>query len=125
MIKMVYCVKKRSDISSEAFRDYWLNQHGPRVKRHAPAVRMKKYIQSHTLESPVAEMARGTRGMTDSYDGITECWWESLDDLIDALQTPEGAAANEDLARDEANFVDLAASCIFFTEEHTIFNFSI
>jgi len=39
-----------------------------------------------------------------------------------ALQTPEGAAANEDLARDESNFVDLEASCIFFTEEHLIFD---
>lgn len=124
MIKMVYGVRKREDLSSEEFYKYWLEQHGPLVKKHAPAVRMKKYVQSHSVSTPVAALAQEVRGMTQTYDGITECWWTSLEDLMEALQTPEGATANEALAKDEANFVDLKNSCIFFTEEHEIFDFS-
>jgi len=53
MIKMVYCVKRREDVTPEKFRNYWLNEHGPRVKRNAAAVRMKKYVQSHGIQTPL------------------------------------------------------------------------
>ncbi len=38
MVKLVYCVRKRSDLSDEEFHDYWLNQHGPLVARLAPGL---------------------------------------------------------------------------------------
>lgn len=82
---------------------------------------MKRYVQSHAVETPITRFAQERRGMDHSYDDITECWWESLADLAIALQTTEGAEADDVLARDEAKFVDLANSCIFFTEEHTVF----
>ncbi len=121
MIKFVYCVRRKPDVSPEKFRQYWLENHGPLVRKHAQTLRAKKYIQSHTLQSPLNDAARTPRGCTQPYDGITEVWWDSEEDLIAALQTPEGQQANLTLAEDESTFVDLEKSCVFFTEEHTIF----
>jgi len=29
MIKLVYVIRKRADVSAEEFHDYWLHKHGP------------------------------------------------------------------------------------------------
>jgi hypothetical protein len=61
------------------------------------------------------------RGTKPPFDGITEIWWESAEDLITALATAEGQEANRILAEDEARFCDLPNCSVFFTEEHTVF----
>lgn len=121
MIKFVYCVRKKADISHEAFKKYWLEMHGPRVKSFSKILRAKKYVQSHTIETPLNEIAREPRGAKEPYDGITEIWWDSEEELIEVVKTPEGQNANLKLGEDEANFVDLENSAVFFTREHTIF----
>ena len=121
MIKLVYIVCRRSDFTPEAFRRRWLEQHGPLVRQHAKAIRATRYVQSHTLETPVNQQLAESRGMPPAYDGITEVWWNSLDDLIAPLSTPEGQVAHQALLDDEREFIDLERSRIFITEEHTIF----
>ena len=121
MLKFVYCVRRRPDLSPEAFRKYWLEHHGPLVRRYASAMRAKRYVQSHTLDSPLNAAAQQPRGTKPPYDGLTELWWDSVDDLVAALNTPECHAANRALAEDEARFCDLPNCSVFFTEEHTIF----
>src|SRR5580765_5167192 len=122
MLKFVYCVRRRPDITPDAFRKYWLENHGPLVRKYAQALRAKRYVQSHTLDNPqlnaAAQQPRGTKG---AYDGITEVWWDSPADLAAALQTTEGQQANGILAQDEGRFCDLPNCSVFFTEEHTIF----
>ena len=57
MIKLVYCLRKRADVSDAEFHKYWLESHGPLVRGFAQAIRAKKYIQSHTvLPAPVARV---------------------------------------------------------------------
>jgi uncharacterized protein (TIGR02118 family) len=121
MVKFVYVVRRRPDVSPEAFRKYWLEQHGPLVRKLAGALRAKKYVQSHTLDTPFNQITQQARGTQPAYDGLTELWWESFEDLIAASQTPEGQQANLTLAQDEARFCDLPNCSVFFTEEHTIF----
>jgi uncharacterized protein (TIGR02118 family) len=124
MLKCVYCVRKLPSISSEEFNDYWLNKHGPLVKSHAKVLGMKRYVQSHTVNEPMLNAAaQQPRGITEMYDGVTEVWWESVEALAAPLQTPEGQEVNRILSEDEARFVDCANSAIFFTIEHTIFEF--
>ncbi|HXJ72255.1 MAG TPA: EthD domain-containing protein [Candidatus Dormibacteraeota bacterium] len=122
MLKFVYCVRRRPDITPDAFRKYWLENHGPLVRKYAQALRAKRYVQSHTLDNPqlnaAAQQPRGTKA---AYDGITEVWWDSPADLAAALQTTEGQQANGILAQDEGRFCDLPNCSVFFTEEHTIF----
>ncbi len=122
MIKFVYCVRRHPDITPEAFTKYWLENHGPLVRSYAKALRAKKYVQSHTLNSPLNAAAQVPRGTKPAYDGITEVWWDSAEDLIAALNSPEGQQANAILATDEGRFCDLPNCSVFFTEEHTIFD---
>ena len=122
MIKFVYCVRRRPDVTPEAFKKYWLENHGPLVRRHAAALRARKYVQSHTLDTELNTYAQMPRGTKPAYDGITELWWDQAEDLIAALGSPEGQAANKILAEDEARFCDLPNCSVFFTEEHTIFD---
>lgn len=109
-------------MSVEAFRKYWLESHGPLVRSYAQALKAKRYVQSHTLDHPLNAAAQQPRGTKPAYDGITEVWWDSADDLIAALSSPEGQKANMTLAEDEARFCDLPNCSVFFTEEHTIFD---
>lgn len=122
MIKFVYVIRRRPDVTPEAFQKYWLESHGPLVRQYAAALGAKKYVQSHMLDVPFNDLARQIRGAKPAYDGITEVWWDSIEDLVAASQTPEGQQANMILAKDEANFCDLPNCSVFFTQEHTIFD---
>ena len=122
MIKFVYCVRRRPEMSPEAFRKYWLENHGPLVRSYAKVLRARRYVQSHTLDTPLNDYAQQPRGTRPAYDGITEIWWDKPEDLIASLSSPEGQEANRILAEDEARFCDLPNSSVFFTEEHTIFD---
>lgn len=121
MIKFVYVVRRRPDLSPEAFRKYWLEKHAPLVRSQAQALRAKRYVQSHTLDLPMNQVAQQIRSSQPPYDGITELWWDSIEDLLAAAQTPEGQQANLTLAQDEARFCDLPNCSVFFTDEHTVF----
>jgi uncharacterized protein (TIGR02118 family) len=121
MIKLTYCVRRRSDLSGEAFREYWLERHAPLVKKHAAALRARRYVQSHTVDDATNDALRASRGAMEAFDGITEVWWDSREDLAAALGTPEGQIAGRELLEDERNFIDLARSSLFLTEEHPIF----
>ena len=121
MVKLVYCVRKRSDLGDEEFHDYWLNQHGPLVAKLAPGLKLRRYVQSHIIPAELHDIIKATRGLRDPYDGLAELWWDSLDAFIDAYSSPEGLDADAALREDEAKFIDFADSCIFFSEEHTIY----
>jgi len=67
--------------------------------------------------------AQQLRGISDMDDGITEVWWDNPEALAACLMTPQGQEANRILSEDEARFVDCPNSAIFFSTEHTIFEF--
>lgn len=121
MIKIVFCVRRRPDLSPEEFGRYWLEVHAELVRRHGPALRMCRYTQSHTISDAriaTAVKARG-RGIAP-YDGVAEVWWNSIEDIIEAGSTSEGRAAGRALLDDERNFIDLPNSPVFYAEEHVI-----
>jgi hypothetical protein len=62
------------------------------------------------------------RGMRGPADGVTEVWWDSLEDFQSAYATPEGAESGRILAEDEAKFIDFEKSAVFLTQEHLIFD---
>jgi uncharacterized protein (TIGR02118 family) len=122
MVKLVYCIRRREDLSPEEFRRYWLDEHGPLVRKVAAAIGAVRYVQSHTAAPDLNELLRGSRGCEDPYDGITEVWWQSLADLEASMQTPESQEAQRSLLEDESTFIDFARSRVFMTEEHVIFD---
>jgi hypothetical protein len=122
VVKLVYVIRRRGDLSAEEFRRYWLEVHAPKVINVAKDIRARRYIQSHALDTPLNQAFAESRGLSQMYDGITEVWWDSLDELMVGASTPEGLAAYEMLLEDERQFIDHAASTIFMTEEHEIFD---
>jgi uncharacterized protein (TIGR02118 family) len=121
MVKLVYIVKRRDDVSPAEFHRYWLEKHGPLVRSFAKVLNARKYVQSHTIEPERNVALAATRGMPAAFDGITEVWFDSLDSL-NGLNTAEARAADRALIEDESKFVDLKRSYAFLTEEHTIFD---
>jgi uncharacterized protein (TIGR02118 family) len=107
-------------MSREEFQDYWLNHHGPLFQRFAETYRAVRYVQSHTIDSPLNENLKVSRGLSDGYDGIGEIWWQSEKDFMEAVTSPEGQELRKMFIEDEARFVNLGASSAFFTVEHVL-----
>lgn len=124
MVKLVYVIRRREGMAPEEFRRYWLEDHAPKVEAVAKEIRACRYVQSHTIDTPLNTAFVESRGMSPFFDGITEVWWDSLDDLEAAASSPEGAQALQMLLEDEQRFIDLGRSTIFMTEEHEIFDFT-
>jgi uncharacterized protein (TIGR02118 family) len=120
LIKLVFCVRRLPHLSLEEFQRYWLESHGPLVRRHAAALRIKRYVQVHALDLPVNEALRRSRDAGERYDGVAELWWESIEDAAAATATSEGQDAGRALLEDERKFVDLARSALWVGEEHTV-----
>lgn len=122
MVKLVYCLRRRADVSPEEFYRYWLNTHGPKVKDAAEAMRALRYVQSHTCEAELNQAFVSLRGLAPAYDGITEVWWNSVEDLKAAMADPVAAEAMALLEEDESKFIDFSHSRVFMTTEHLVFD---
>jgi len=118
MIKLIMCLTRRSDLSREEFREYWMNNHGPFFMSNAEAMGAKKYVQSHTIDSPLNEGMRASRGMLPEYDGVAEVWFESEEALMEGMSSPEGQKLGALLLEDEKNFIDHSKSSAFIVTEH-------
>lgn len=118
MVKLVFCCRRNPALSREEFQRYWLDEHGPLVRSLREAIpSMRRYVQSHTLDTPANDAIRRSRGSAEAYDGITEVWFDELA----GPSTEAAAAAGRRLLEDEARFIDLAHSTVFYTVEHEIF----
>jgi len=65
-------------------------------------------------------MLRESRKAPQPYDGVAELWWESKEELQQAISTPQGQRALEELKRDEDRFIDGTRSPIWLAVEHEI-----
>ena len=120
MIKLVFVIRRREELSPEEFHRYWLEEHGPLARRLLESLGARRYVQTHTLDTDLNARLAATRGTTDAYDGLSEVWWDSLDALLAADGSEAGRRANETLTEDEARFIDFERSSFFMTEEHAI-----
>jgi uncharacterized protein (TIGR02118 family) len=107
MVKLIYCISKKPDMSVEEFQRYWREVHAP-IAARIPGLR--RYVQSHVL--PETYGAARPPG----FDGAAELWWDSLDALRAAMGTPEVQAALED----EKNFIDHSRVASFVTVENVV-----
>ena len=106
MVKIVYCITKKPGLSDEEFHRYWKDDHGP-IAAKIPG--LHRYVQSHTHPAS-AELG------PVAYDGVAEVWFEDLDSLRSAMNSPQVAAALED----EKNFIDHSRVAMFLTEEYVV-----
>ena len=121
MIKVVFSLRRRSDMTREEFQAYWRDRHAPLVSRHSEVLRIRRYVQTHTRASEVSAAQSAARGSeADVYDGQAELWWDSLDDIVAAVSTPAGQQAAGELLEDERRFIDHELSPLWIGEEHLV-----
>lgn len=118
MIKMVYCLRRRPELSREEFQRYWRETHAPLVQKYAQALNLRRYVQVHTSEHPVNDALRESRGAMEPYDGVAELWWDSADSMATAMASAEGRKAGQALLEDEKRFIDVERSALWIGQEH-------
>ena len=119
MIKLTFVLTRRPELTREAFQAYWFDKHAPLVASVREVLRIRRYVQLHSLPAEAAETLRASRGGPASYDGVAQLWWDSFEDL--ATTDPAAAEAGRLLLEDERKFIDLERSPLWWGEEKVIF----
>jgi uncharacterized protein (TIGR02118 family) len=121
VIKLVFCLRRRAELSREDFQRYWRETHAPLVRERGATLGIRRYVQVHTLPAATSAALAASRAVEEEeYDGVAELWWDSLEALAAAVATPEGRRAGAELLEDERRFIDLTRSPIFLAEEHVV-----
>ncbi|MBZ6379761.1 hypothetical protein B5C34_14840 [Pacificimonas flava] len=122
MLKLSYCLHRLPSMTREEFQDYWRGTHAPLVAAAAPHLGIHRYVQSHTVDHPLAAATAASRGIPsgdgEDYDGIAELWIEEAAPGRDP--TPEAQRHAALLAEDEANFIDFTRSRMIMAREHVV-----
>jgi uncharacterized protein (TIGR02118 family) len=102
VIKIIALVRRNEDMTHEEFVAYWQGHHSKLVAR-LPGLR--RYIQNPALE---------LGGRQRPYDGCAELWYDDIDAVRAAAESPESERVRED----EPNFVSTIDW--FLATEHPI-----
>jgi len=121
MIKLTFALVRRPEYTREAFQAYWFDHHAPLVASVKDALRIRRYVQSHSLPEEASAALRESRGGPEGFDGVAQLWWDSFDEVAAASADPAGAEAARRLLEDERRFIDLARSPLWWVDERTIF----
>ena len=119
MIRLVFALRRKPELSLDEFHDYWRRKHGPLVASFAEDLNILRYVQTHTVEDGANEAAQRARGdMEPHYDGVADLWWSTEAELEAAMGSEAGQAAGAALLEDEAKFIDLPQSPLWFAYEY-------
>lgn len=123
MIRLTFVLRRNPGMSRAEFQQYWREVHGPLVAKHAMHLNILRYVQVHTLEDAVNDQLAGARGaMEPPYDGVAELWWTNREALAATFGNTAGQAAAKELLEDEARFIDLPRSPLWFAHEYPQIN---
>jgi len=118
LIRLNFALHRLASLSRAEFQAYWRDRHGPLVASVSRTLRMRRYVQSHSVDDPLYEGLRTARtGMHEPFDGIASVWFDSRDDLVEAMTSDEGREAAARLLEDERRFIDLARSPLWLSRE--------
>lgn len=121
MIKLVFNLRRRPDVTPEEFHRYWRDVHGPMVRSYAELFRLRRYVQTHLIHTPINdELASMRDSEAEYFDGVAELWWDHIDDIAAALSSEAGMESVNQLLEDERKFIDLPKSPLWMGEEHVI-----
>jgi uncharacterized protein (TIGR02118 family) len=103
MFKVLIWARRRADLSLEAFREYWLEQHAPLVKASLPELR--RYVVN-----PVIVVPRGEA----PFDGVAELVFDDREAFTAAMRSDGGRRTAADLG------TFTRESGVVFVEEHAV-----
>ncbi len=123
MIRLVFALRRKSELSRPEFQDYWLRKHAPLVAGFATDLDILRYVQTHTIDDPATQAAQKARGdMEPEYDGVAELWWATEAGLQTVMAGDAGQAAGAALLADEQEFIDLPNSPLWMAYEYPQIN---
>jgi len=111
---------RHSNMNRVDFKEYWELHHAPLFLKNAKKLGAKKYVQSLTIDSPLNQWLRESRGMLAEFDGVAEVWFESEEALLEGMNSPEGQQIAAALQADENNFIDHSKSAAYIVEEQEL-----
>ncbi len=120
MIKLTFVLVRRPELTREAFQAYWFDHHAPLVASLREVLRIRRYVQLHSLAADVSDGVRISRHAPDDFDGVAQLWWDSFEDMA-ARHDAAAAEAGRQLLEDERKFIDHARSPLWWGEEKVIF----
>jgi len=112
VIKIVALIKRRPDLTLEAFRDYYEHQHAPLFRRVIPrevADAITHYVQNHAVQL-------GSGATDPPYDCVTEIGFDDLDGMRLWSRWYLGDEGTV-LRDDEEHFMDTRQRIVIVTEE--------
>ena len=120
MIKLTFCLVRLPHLSRAQFQAYWFDTHGPLVASVAETLKIRRYVQLHTLPAETHSAIRASREAPEEFDGVAELWFDSLESLLENGQRAEAQAAAALLLEDETRFIDLPKSPLWWGEEKLV-----
>ena len=70
MIKIVFCLRRRAELSREEFQRYWREHHAPLVRTHAATLGIRRYVQVHAIDDAISLSVAGARHSPEPFDGV-------------------------------------------------------
>lgn len=98
--KILLFMKKRPDISTEAFRAYYEDRHAPLCERYSTAV--TRYLRRYIEPQQHPE----TGSFEDAYDVITELWFDDEALFAGTLAYITTSIMPDEVVEDEKNLFD-------------------
>jgi len=104
-LSLVCLVRRKPDLSWQAYSDHWRDNHGPLALRRQPG--FWRYVQNHVHERLTPD--------TPDFDGIGELHFRTAQDSLDGMfDSPEG---QEEIIADTFRFMDNQRSTTIPTVE--------
>lgn len=117
MIKVIYCIRRKSELSPEAFQEYWKNVHGKLLVKHQHTLRLVGYRQTSPLAHAFSARVERRHVLDLPYDGVAELHWANEEDMKHAFESTEARCVQRMLAEDEDNFIDHSHSTRWIASE--------
>jgi len=119
MIKVVYCIRRRADLSAAEFQRYWKEVHAPMMLERSAALRLAAYRQTSPTTNAYSTRVERPGALDSPFDGIAELYWANEQDMRQAFEGAEALELQRLLAADEANFIDHSRSARWIATEAT------
>lgn len=123
-VKLIHWLKKRDDVSQEAFERHFLGEYAETV---IGAAAEPARIRKHVLNTPMAlerERFKGTlfeHGFVGKYAGVEEIWLNSVDDLVKLRQD---SAIHARISAVSEPIIDPKGSFSMVTTERVVFDYA-
>ena len=117
MIKLMRCLKRRSDISAEEFRRFWNDpEYVASIAKLGEMSDAISHTRSLTLQIEINQELADLHGTLEPYDGVIEICWENAQTVLAVRNSDTGVRAVDDVLAFEDQFIDRTESRYFFTE---------